>query len=190
MPGTTLTSWPAASGSLQAAARRACLKAIEGTVPLSVAEAAFVEAAEAAGRDPSDVRRVVIDAGPGTHDGFRVDVDGNLWCGWGMGAEGLDGVHVFNPEGRLIGRIDLPERVGVGAVDDRITVAAGERGARLMILGGATFNGPRYIWWNFVASSAETTSFSAPRGRVIVVMDMLVQNPCRSGWPYSVRGTL
>ena len=38
---------------------------------------------------------------------------------------------------------------------DRITVAAGERGARLMILGGATFPGPRYIWWNFVASSRE-----------------------------------
>jgi gluconolactonase len=27
-----------------------------------------------------------------------------------MGAEELDGVHVFNPEGRLIGRIELPER--------------------------------------------------------------------------------
>lgn len=38
---------------------------------------------------------------------------------------------------------------------DRITVAAGDREARLMILGGATFNGPRYIWWNFVASSQE-----------------------------------
>jgi redox-sensitive bicupin YhaK (pirin superfamily) len=38
---------------------------------------------------------------------------------------------------------------------DRITVAAGERGARLMILGGATLPGPRYIWWNFVASSKE-----------------------------------
>ncbi len=38
---------------------------------------------------------------------------------------------------------------------DSITVAAGERGARLMILGGATFSGPRYIWWNFVASSRE-----------------------------------
>ena len=38
---------------------------------------------------------------------------------------------------------------------DRITVIAGERGARLMILGGATFSGPRYIWWNFVASSKE-----------------------------------
>ncbi|MBM3219691.1 MAG: SMP-30/gluconolactonase/LRE family protein [Candidatus Rokubacteria bacterium] len=55
-------------------------------------------------------KRTLINAGPGTPDGFRVDVDGNLWCGWGMGQPGLDGVHVFNPEGRLIGRIDLPER--------------------------------------------------------------------------------
>jgi len=55
-------------------------------------------------------RSVLIEAGPGTPDGFRVDVDGNLWCGWGMGSEGLDGVHVFNPRGKLIGRIDLPER--------------------------------------------------------------------------------
>jgi gluconolactonase len=74
-------------------------------------------------------RRVLIDAGPaGTPDGFRVDVDGNLWCGWGMGAEGLDGVHVFNPDGRLIGRIDLPERcanVCFGGVDrNRLFMAA------------------------------------------------------------------
>ena len=56
-------------------------------------------------------RRVLIDAGPkGTPDGFRVDLDGNLWCGWGMGEAGLDGVYVFNPDGKLIGRIDLPER--------------------------------------------------------------------------------
>ena len=55
-------------------------------------------------------RRVAIDAGPGTPDGFRCDIDGNLWCGWGMGQAGLDGVHVFNPAGKLIGRIDLPER--------------------------------------------------------------------------------
>jgi len=54
--------------------------------------------------------RVFIEAGPGTPDGFRLDVDGNLWCGWGMGEAGLDGVHVFNPQGKLIGRIDLPER--------------------------------------------------------------------------------
>jgi gluconolactonase len=55
-------------------------------------------------------RKVLIDAGPhGTPDGFRVDVDGNLWCGWGMTPE-LDGVRVFSPEGEPIGHISLPER--------------------------------------------------------------------------------
>jgi gluconolactonase len=53
--------------------------------------------------------RVFIDCGTGVPDGFRVDADGNLWCGWG-GGEGQDGVAVFNPEGKLIGRILLPER--------------------------------------------------------------------------------
>ena len=46
----------------------------------------------------------------GTPDGLRVDIDGNLWIGWGMGAAGLDGVAIFNPDGKAIGRIDLPER--------------------------------------------------------------------------------
>jgi gluconolactonase len=74
-------------------------------------------------------RRVMIDAGPkGTPDGFRVDMDGNLWCGWGMGEAGLDGVHVFDPAGKLIGRIDLPERCAnlcFGGVDrNRLFMAA------------------------------------------------------------------
>ncbi len=55
-------------------------------------------------------KRVFIDADKGTPDGFRVDVDGNLWCGWGMGREDLDGVVVFAPDGAMIGRIALPER--------------------------------------------------------------------------------
>ncbi|MFK7881060.1 pirin family protein [Roseobacter sp.] len=38
---------------------------------------------------------------------------------------------------------------------DRITLKAGQEGARLMLLGGATLNGPRHIWWNFVASSQD-----------------------------------
>jgi gluconolactonase len=46
----------------------------------------------------------------GTPDGFRVDVDGNLWMGWGMGSAEQDGVSVFNKDAKLIGRIDLPER--------------------------------------------------------------------------------
>jgi gluconolactonase len=55
--------------------------------------------------------RVLITAEPnGTPDGLRVDVDGNLWVGWGMGEAGLDGVAIFHPDGRPIGRIDLPER--------------------------------------------------------------------------------
>ncbi len=56
-------------------------------------------------------RRVHIRGEPGeTPDGFRVDVDGNLWCGWGMGGPGMDGVKVFNAAGAPIGFIDLPER--------------------------------------------------------------------------------
>jgi len=55
-------------------------------------------------------KRVLIDAGPGTPDGFRVDVDGNLWCGWGMGSDELDGVMIFDSDGQAIGRIKLPER--------------------------------------------------------------------------------
>ena len=56
-------------------------------------------------------RRILISADDGgTPDGFRVDIDGNLWCGWGMGSAELDGVKVFNPAGKPIGFIALPER--------------------------------------------------------------------------------
>lgn len=73
-------------------------------------------------------KRVFIDAGPGTPDGFRVDVDGNLWCGWGMGKPELDGVMVFSPAGKPIGRIALPERCANlcfgGPNRDRLFMAA------------------------------------------------------------------
>ena len=56
-------------------------------------------------------RRVFIACATGeTPDGFRVDIDGNLWCGWGMGGPGMDGAKVFNAAGAPIGFIDLPER--------------------------------------------------------------------------------
>jgi redox-sensitive bicupin YhaK (pirin superfamily) len=38
---------------------------------------------------------------------------------------------------------------------DPVSMTAGPRGARVMLLGGDTLEGPRYIWWNFVASSKE-----------------------------------
>jgi gluconolactonase len=55
-------------------------------------------------------RRVFVRCAPGeTPDGFRVDVDGNLWCGWGM-SPAFDGVRVYNAAGAPIGHIHLPER--------------------------------------------------------------------------------
>ena len=43
-------------------------------------------------------------------DGIRVDVDGNVWAGSNAGREvGYNGVTVWNPQGKLIGRIRLPE---------------------------------------------------------------------------------
>jgi gluconolactonase len=77
-------------------------------------------------------RAKLIDAtDQGALDGFKVDRDGNLWCGWGSNglleqeardiggrsvfqlrgkSEDLDGVRVFNPQGKAIGFIRLPER--------------------------------------------------------------------------------
>ncbi len=77
-------------------------------------------------------KKKLIDADDqGALDGFRVDRDGNLWCGWGSNgalaseptdngvrkvynlkgkSEDLDGVKIFNPEGKAIGFIKLPER--------------------------------------------------------------------------------
>jgi gluconolactonase len=73
--------------------------------------------------------RVFIDCGTGVPDGFRCDTDGNLWCGWG-GGEGQDGVAVFNPDGKLIGRVLLPERAANlcfgGAKRNRLFIAGSQ----------------------------------------------------------------
>ena len=75
--------------------------------------------------------KLIDGAGAAALDGFRVDRDGNLWCGWGSNGalqaeptdvggrkvyqlqgkpEDLDGVMVFNPQGKAIAFIKLPER--------------------------------------------------------------------------------
>ena len=73
-------------------------------------------------------KRIHIDAGPGTPDGMRCDVDGNLWCGWGMGDPALDGVMIYADDGDLIGRIALPERCANvcfgGRANSRLFMAA------------------------------------------------------------------
>ena len=46
-------------------------------------------------------------------DGARCDVDGNVWCSSNAGrAVGYSGVTIWTPEGKLIGRIRLPEVCG------------------------------------------------------------------------------
>ncbi|MGC7402415.1 pirin family protein [Pandoraea pneumonica] len=50
----------------------------------------------------------------------------------------------------------LPEqRMGVLAPGGDVNVVAGDKPARLMLLGGAPLDGDRFIFWNFVSSSRE-----------------------------------
>jgi len=65
------------------------------------------------------------------------------------------GIYIVEGSISIAGQQFDAGRMMVFRPGDPITVSAGDRGARLMILGGATFSGPRYIWWNFVASSRE-----------------------------------
>lgn len=77
-----------------------------------------------------------VDAGipAGALDGIKCDVDGNIWAGWGSSGlpgvdpAGLDGVMVFNPQGKPIGHIHLPERCANlcfgGADNNRLFMAS------------------------------------------------------------------
>jgi gluconolactonase len=60
--------------------------------------------------------------GNGLFDGFRVDTQGRLWC------SARDGVHVVAPDGRLIGKILIPETVANvcfgGAKRNRLYICA------------------------------------------------------------------
>ena len=65
------------------------------------------------------------------------------------------GVYILSGEVIVAGETYPAGRMLVFRPGDRIGVRAGGQGARLMVLGGATMDGPRHIWWNFVASSRE-----------------------------------
>ncbi len=65
------------------------------------------------------------------------------------------GLYVVEGSISVAGQAFESGRMMVFRPGDRISVAAGPAGARLIILGGATLGGPRYIWWNFVASSQD-----------------------------------
>jgi gluconolactonase len=78
-------------------------------------------------------KRLFVDAqGPGAYDGIAVDALGNVWCGFGSSsgeqADALDGVRVYDPSGKPIGHVHLPERCANlcfgGAKRNRLFMAA------------------------------------------------------------------
>ena len=74
--------------------------------------------------------RMFVDMRGGTSDGIRCDVDGNVWSAAGWGNEGFNGVHVFAPDGTLMGKIHLPETCANlcfgGAKKNRLFMAASQ----------------------------------------------------------------
>jgi len=64
------------------------------------------------------------------------------------------GLYVVDGSALIAGEAFAAGRMLVFRSGDRITVTGGERGARLLALGGTSL-GPRHLWWNFVASSRE-----------------------------------
>ncbi|MBL4627087.1 MAG: pirin family protein [Roseicyclus sp.] len=65
------------------------------------------------------------------------------------------GAYVLDGEVSVAGQVFGKGQMMVFRPGDPVSMTAGEQGARVMILGGDTLEGPRHIWWNFVASSKE-----------------------------------
>lgn len=65
------------------------------------------------------------------------------------------GAYVLEGSVTVAGQDFAAGRMMVFRPGDSVSMKAGAQGARVMLLGGATLEGPRHIWWNFVASSRE-----------------------------------
>jgi redox-sensitive bicupin YhaK (pirin superfamily) len=65
------------------------------------------------------------------------------------------GIYILSGEITVGGQTFPAGQMLVFRPGDRISIRAGEQGARVMALGGDTMDGPRHIWWNFVASTKD-----------------------------------
>ena len=82
-------------------------------------------------------------------------------------------VYVVDGEVEIAGDLFEGPRLLIFRPGDRITIRA-KSDCRLMFLGGAALEGPRYIWWNFVSSSKErieTAKEDWKQGRFVAVPD-------------------
>ena len=64
------------------------------------------------------------------------------------------GVYVLDGEVEIAGQSFGRHHMLTFRTGDRITIRA-KKASRIMLLGGDTLEGPRHLWWNFVASSKE-----------------------------------
>ncbi|HJS86576.1 MAG TPA: pirin family protein [Acetobacteraceae bacterium] len=65
------------------------------------------------------------------------------------------GVYVVGGTVEVAGTSFEAGRMLLFRTGDRLALQAGAEGARLLLLGGAAMDGPRYLFWNFVSSSRE-----------------------------------
>ena len=63
--------------------------------------------------------------------------------------------YVLDGEVEVAGDRFEPGRMLIFRAKDKLSLRAGPKGARLLLLGGAAMDGPRYVFWNFVSSSRE-----------------------------------
>jgi gluconolactonase len=92
--------------------------------------------------DPKVFSECVIDGIQCGPDGVRCDVNGNVWAASNAGrAVGYNGVTVWSPEGKLLGRIRLPE-----------------------VCGNITFGGPKRNRLFMAASQSIYAVFTATQG--------------------------
>jgi redox-sensitive bicupin YhaK (pirin superfamily) len=65
------------------------------------------------------------------------------------------GAYVVEGEIEVAGTSFGPGRMLLFRQGDQLSLHAGPTGARLLMLGGAAMDGPRFIFWNFVSSSRD-----------------------------------
>ncbi len=83
--------------------------------------------------------RVFADCTAGLFDGFRLDSEGRIWTSAG------DGIHCYDPDGTLIGKVLVPEVVAncvFGGIKRNVLYICGTTSlycVRLMVNGHATY---------------------------------------------------
>ena len=109
----------------------------------------------------------------GLADGFRVDVEGNIWT------SAQDGIHVIAPDGRRLGRLPIPERTSN-------CVFGGPDGDRLFITASSSLYAIDVATTGAVAVGRPERSGDPETGSIDSIGALTrtsgVNEPCRQSW--------